>query len=195
MTPLSELKTPCGILKCTDQDGNVIPFYCNSLKSNYHTAVFDEILSEWVPVTPTFQAAITIDPDILEIGKTYTLRLCGDFNYEFGASDENAISNVITDNGISLSLGAYDPNDAGKDRQAVPVYDGAVRIGFKPPETYDISEFHGYILSVLTDWSGFQFQLIDHTLSQITFRLVWIQHTVEAESVYYENAVTGITTF
>lgn len=195
MTPLTELRTPCGILKCTDQNGHAVSFYSDPLKSNYHTAVFDEILSEWAAVTPTFQAAITINSDTLTIGETYTLRLCGDFNYEFGASDENAVSNVITNNGISLSLGAYDPNDAEKDRQSVPVYDGMVRIGFKPPETYDISEFRGYILSVLADWSGFQFQLIDHTIAQITFRLVWIEHTVEAESTDYENAITGITTF
>ncbi len=195
MKPLSELQTPCGILKCTDQNGNTILFYCNLLKSNYNTAVFNEILSEWVSVTPTFQSTITINSDTLTIGETYTLRLCGDFNYYFGASDENAISNIITDNGISLSLGAYDPNDAEKNRQAVPVYDGTVRIGFKPPEKYDLSKFQGYILTVLTDWSGFSFQLIDHTISQITFRLVWIQHTVEAENADYENAITGITTF
>ena len=195
MKPLSELQTPCGILKCTDQNGNVIPFYCNSLKSNFSTAVFDEILSEWVSVTPTFQSTITINSDTLTIGKTYTLRLCGNFNYYFGASDENAISNIITDNGISLSLGAYDPNDAEKDRQSVPVYDGTVIIGYKAPEKYDLSKFQGYMLSVLTDWSGFSFQLIDHTIPQITFRLVWIQHTVEAEIADYENAITGITTF
>ena len=195
MTPLSELQTPCGILKCTDQNGNAIHFYCNLLKSNYNTTVFDEILSEWVSVTPTFQSTITINSDSLVIGETYTLRLCGDFNYRFGYSDENAISNIITDNGISLSLGAYDPNDAEKDRQYVPVYDGSVRIGFKPPEKYNISKFQGYILSVLTDWSGFSFQLIDHTISKITFRLAWIQHIVEAESTDYENAIMNITTF
>ncbi len=63
------------------------------------------------------------------------------------------------------------------------------------PEQYDTSKFKGYILSVLPDWSGFSFQLLDRTLKKIEFRLAWIRHTIEAETSEYENIVMTVTTF
>lgn len=197
MTTLTELYTPCGTLKCVDQNNNIIPFRSIPLDSHYKTAVYDEIQSDWIPVLPEHQSTIAVDMDTLKIGETYIIRLYGDFEYQFGASDEYAIANVITHDNYSLSLGAYDPNDNGKDRQWVRVYDKGVCIGAKPPEQYDTSNFHGYLLGVLPDWSGFSFRLIDHTLPEILFRIVWIKHNDDliAEIDDYENAVSGIATF
>lgn len=197
MMMLSELQTPCGVLKCSDQSNNTIQFSSIQIEKQYATAVYDEIISDWVQVEPEHQSTITIHTSALNVEEIYILRLYGDYEYQYGASDENAIANVISHNGYSLSLGAFDPNDAEKDRQCVPVYNGSVRIGLKPPEHYDISKFQGYLLSVLPDWSGYSFKIIDHSLSEVLFRIAWIKHNDElvAEIDHYENAVTLITTF
>lgn len=197
MTTLTELHTPCGTLRCTNKDNTIVPFRSIQLDSHYKTAVYDEIQSDCVTVVPEYQSTISIDISNLRIGAAYIIRLNGDFSYGFGASDENAISNVITHNDYSLSIGAYDPNDGEKDKQCVSVYDKGVRIGSKPPEHYDESKFNGYLLSVLPDWSGFSFQIIDRTLSEALFRIAWIKHNDDlvAEISDYENAVTLITTF
>ena len=194
---LSELHTPCGILRCCDQENNSIPFSSSPPEREYDTAVYDEIKSDWVKVIPEYQATISVATEGLEVGKTYTLRLYGEYEYHFGASDENAVANIITCNGYSLSLGAYDPNDEAKDRQWVPVYKDGVRVGARPPEEYDTSEFRGYVLSILPDWSGYSFRLSDYSLQEVIFRIAWIKHDDElvAEISDYENAVTLITTF
>ena len=124
---LSELHTPCGILKCSDKYNNFIPFRSIPIDKTYDTAVYDEIQSDWVKVVPEFQATIAIDTNNLQVGDTYILRIYGNHEYHFGASDENAISNIITYNNYSLSLGAYDTNDAAKDKQWVSVYEGTER--------------------------------------------------------------------
>lgn len=190
MDLIKEFDTPLGLLCCTNKNGEKIFFSAVPFETQYDTTVYDLIASKRVKVKPTYQSVVSVLSDTLQIGETYTLRLIGNYAYQYGNRDENTICNVITENNISLSLGAYDPNDAEKDRQWVPVFDGSVRIGFEPPEQYDTSKFKGYILSVLPDWSGFSFQLLDRTLKKIEFRLAWIRHTIEAEISDYENIVT-----
>ena len=197
---MNSFQTPCGILRCTDSAGGEIPFQAVPLEKSYQTAVYDLISEEWIPVKPAYQAEIRIDTGSLPVGETLNVRLDSDLTYRFGASDENAVCNVVTENGFSLSLGAYDPNDDGKDRQAVPVLDeNGVRIGYQPPAQYDTAAFTGYLLTVLPDWSGFSVRLLDRTVPQILFRIAWIRHLnepdIEAEPDDYERAVTLITTF
>ncbi len=196
MKVLTEFQTPCGILRCFDSNKNSIPFEVKPIDKIHKTAVYDEIQSDWVEVANICQT-ICVPANSLNVGETYTCCLCGNNQYCFGASDENAIANVVTSNGFSLSLGAYDPNDNGKDRQYIPIYDGNVKIGWQPPEYYDISEFRGYLLSVLPDWSGFSFNMLDYSLPEIIFRIAWIKHNENliTEISDYENAVTCITIF
>ena len=196
MKKTTELQTPCGILRCFDPNKNIIPFEIKPIDKIYKTAVYDEIQSDWVEVAHVCQN-ICIPAGSLKISENYTCRLCGNYKYSYGDTDENAIANVITSGGFSLSLGAYDPNDNGRSKQMVPVYDGGVKIGLKPPEHYDTSEFHGYLLSALPDWSGFSFKMLDHSLPEILFRIACIKHNEDlvTEISDYENAVTLITTF
>ncbi len=196
MDSLQELATPFGMLRCLNKDYQPIPFQTTCIEKQYSTAVYDEICERWTSVKPEYQSNIIIRTDELRIGESYIIRLDGDYSFGFGASDENSISNVITYNDCTLSFGAYDPNDDGKDRQAVPYYKNGVRIGFKPPEQYDISEFRGYLLNVLPDWSGFVFQLLDRTMPEVRFRIAWIKHdeSIVTDDVYYENAIYVITT-
>ena len=167
------------------------------IDKTYDTAVYDEIQSDWVKVVPVFQTTIAIDTNNLQVGDTYTLCLYDIHEYQFGASDENAIPNIIICNDYSLCLSSYDPNDAVKDKQWVSVCNGIVRIGDKPHKKYDTSESRGYILSVLPEWSGYSFKILDHSLREVLFRIAWIHHNNElvAEVSDYENAVTLITTF
>lgn len=191
------IQTPCGILRCTGRAGRELPFDVQPITKQYAAAVWDLITEAWIPVTPVQQCEILIDTALPEIGETVTVRMESDQQYRFGASDENAVCNVVTAAGFSLSLGAYDPNDAEKDRQWIPVYQNGVRVGANPPEQYDPAKFRGYLLSVLPDWSGFTAKLLDRTLPQIRFRLVWVRHLteIEAELHDYENAVMLIATF
>ena len=193
------LQTPCGILRCKNQHGTDVPFQAIPLEHDFQAAVYDLISETWIPVKPEQQLRVFVYADAIEPGDSITLKIHSSLQYRFGASDENAISNVITYSDYSESLGAYDPNDAEKDIQAVPVYDGAVRIGFKAPAQYDESKFRGYLLQALPDWSGFTAKLLDRTIPEITFRLAWIRHINRkdffAETADYENAVTRITTF
>ena len=191
------IQTPCGVLRCTGRAGRELPFDVQPITKQYATAVWDEITDAWIPVTPIQQCEIRIDTAQLEPGETVTVKMDSDLVYRFGASDENAVCNVVTADVFSLSLGAYDPNDAAKDRQWISVYQNGVLVGAKPPEQYDTSHFRGYLLSVLPDWSGFTAKLLDRTLPQMRFRLVWVRHLTElaAEPHDYENAVTLIATF
>ena len=126
MKKTTELQTPCGILRCFDPNKNIIPFEIKPIDKIYKTAVYDEIQSDWVEVAHVCQN-ICIPAGSLKISENYTCRLCGNYKYSYGDTDENAIANVITSGGFSLSLGAYDPNDNGRSKQMVPVYDGGVK--------------------------------------------------------------------
>ncbi len=196
MKTLTEFQTPCGIFRCFDSNKNIISFAIKPIDRVYKTTVYDEIQSDWVEVDNICKN-ICIPANTLKIGENYTCRLCGDYKYSFGASDENAIANIVTSNNFSLSLGAYDPNDGIKYRQYIPIYDGNVKVGWKPPEHYDTSEFHGYLLSGLPDWSGFSFKMLDYSLTEVIFRIAWIKHdeNLVTEIYDYENAITLITTF
>lgn len=196
MKKSTELHTPCGNLRCFDTNKNIIPFEVKSIDKIYKTAVYDEIQSDRVEVVHVCKS-ICIPARSLKISENYTCRLCGNYKYSYGDTDENAIANVITSGGFSLSLGAYDPNDNGRSKQMVPVFDGGVKIGLKPPEHYDTSEFQGYLLSALPDWSGFSFKMLDHSLPEVLFRIARIKHNEDlvTEISDYENAVTLITIF
>ena len=192
-------QTPGGILRCVTSAGIDLPFDVIPLEQSSDAKVFDLISEEWISVKPAAQYEIIIDTDALPIGTVFTLRLHGDLHYQFGASDENAICSLVSDGSLSLSLGAYDPNDDAKDRQAIPFYQNGIRVGFRAPAQYDTSQFRGYLLTVLTDWSGFTVQLLDRSIPQIRFRLAWIYHNVnpdiEAETTDFDNAVTLITLY
>ncbi|MBR5371103.1 MAG: hypothetical protein IK130_02705 [Oscillospiraceae bacterium] len=192
-------QTPGGILRCTDSAGTDLPFCVIPLEQSCDTKVFDLITEEWIPVRPAAQYEILIDTDAMPIGAIFTLRLHSDLHYQYGASDENALCTLVSDSVFSLSLGAFDPNDAEKDRQAIPFYQNGTRVGLREPAQYDTAAFRGYLLTALPDWSGFTVQLLDRSIPQIRFRLAWIFHSanpeIEAETDDFDDVVTLITLY
>lgn len=188
---VTEFETPCGVLRLTNSAGHPVPFCIRQEILPYRAEIWDDIAQRNVPFTAQDQYTVSIDTAALTPGMVYTLRLCGATHFTYGDSDEYAVANVTTCGSYTLSLGAADPNDAEKDRQAVPVIQGGVRIGLKPPAQYDESKFSRYVLIPLPDWSGYQFRLLDRTEKEIRFRLVWLHHDLPyADPAAYESAVT-----
>ncbi len=193
---VTEFKTPCGILRLTDESGASLPFEVQHEIWNFAIQFWDDIALENVRVVSPDQYNVIVQTAALEIGKSYTLRLYGDCKFSFGDSDERAIANAMTAGKYSLSLGAADPNEAEKHRQFVPIIQDGVRTGVKEPEKYDELKFSKYVLSTLDDWSGFRFRLLDRTDPVIRFRIAWIHHDMRyIKAAEYESAVTIWTVF
>ena len=188
---MTEFETPCGILRLTGPAGQPVPFSVRQDILPYKAEIWDDIAQRNVPVTAQDQYTVSIETAVLNTGVFYTLQLCGDAVFTYGDSDENAVANVTTHGAYTLSIGACDPNDAEKDRQAVPLMQDGVRIGLRPPERYDETKFRRYVLCPLPDWSGYRFRLLDRTQSEIRFRLVWLHHDLPyADPEAYAGAVT-----
>jgi hypothetical protein len=186
---MNELQTPCGCLNLFDESGGLVSFdVCAGERTRLK--IYDEIVDEHISVKAVLDEII-IDPSSLVVGMNYVLKLSGDFHFEYGDADEYSISNVVSTNDASLSLGAYDPNDAEKDRQYIPNERG----GMDPPAQYDQTNFHGYVLLPLEDWSGFSFRLLDYSIPEIKFKLAWIEHLHDVKVSEYQNVVTSLSTF
>ena len=186
---MNELKTPCGILNLFDESGNPVSFDVHVIERD-RLKIYDDIVDEHIPVKAVYSEVI-IDPLNLVVGNKYVLKLSGDYQFEYGNADEYSISNVVSTNDASLSLGAYDPNDVDKDRQYIPNDRG----GMDPPAEYDQTDFHGYVLEPLVDWSGFSFRLLDYSMPEIKFKLAWIDHLHDVKMSEYRHVVTSLSTF
>lgn len=188
---VTEFQTPCGVLRLTDSAGKPAAFSVQREILPYKAEIWDDIAQRNVPVTAEDQYTVSIDTAALDTDVFYTLRLCGEAVFTYGDSDENAVANVTTQGAYTLSLGACDPNDAEKDRQAVPVMQNGVQTGLRPPAQYDETKFSKYVLYPLSDWSGYRFRLLDRSQHEIRFRLVWLHHDLPyAEPAAYAGAVT-----
>ena len=185
----NELKTPCGCLNLFNESGETVPFDVR-VTERTNLKIYDDIIDEHISVKAVFNEII-IDPHKLVIGKKYILKLSGDLHFEYGDADEYSISNVVSTNDASLSLGAYDPNDIEKDKQYIPNDRG----GMDPPVEYDQSDFHGYVLLPLADWSGFSFKLLDYSMPKIEFKLAWIEHLHDVKVSEYQHIVTSLLMF
>ena len=186
---MNELQTPCGILNLFNESGKHVPFDVHVIERG-RLNIYDDIIEEHIPVKAVY-SEIIIDPQNLVAGKEYVLKLSGDYQFEYGDADEYSISNVVSTNDASLSLGAYDPNDVEKDRQWIPNDRG----GMNPPAEYDQTNYHGYVLEPLEDWSGFSFKLLDYSMPEIRFKLAWIDHLHDVKVSEYRHVVTSLSMF
>lgn len=192
-----EFNTPLGKIKCLKESGESVSFEvaASDEKSHCRAKVYDDALEEWFSVEME-QYEISIESKDLLIGEKYVLKLYGGIKFSYGNADEYTLSNAVSSDEVSLSLGAYDPNDNEKDRQWLPVFDNeGYRVGLTPPQDYDTSRFRGYILDPLNDWSGFCFSLIDLTIPIVRFKIAWVYHTRETDAGYYRDAVADATLF
>ena len=208
---MKELQTPCGYLNLYDESGELVSFdVCTDERT--HLKIYDEIVDEHISVKAVLDEII-INPSSLVVGKKYVLKVSGNLHFEYGDADEYSISNVVSTSDASLSLGAYDPNDIEnqaiafgksnndglcftsndieKDKQYIPNERG----GMDPPAQYDQTNFHGYVILPLEDWSGFSFQLLDYSIPVIKFKLAWIEHLHDVKVSEYQNVVTSLSTF
>ncbi len=115
----------------------------------------------------------------LTADREYTIRLHGDAHCRYGDSDERAIASLVTAENVTFSIGAQYLNEDEKLNQAVPAIADGSDIGRQMPVQYDISKMRGYLVSALPDWSGYRFRLLDETVSEIRFRIVWAYHALE----------------
>jgi hypothetical protein len=186
---MKELQTPCGYLNLYDESGELVSFdVCTDERT--HLKIYDEIVDEHISVKAVLEE-IKINPSSLVVGKKYVLKVSGNLHFEYGDADEYSISNVVSTSDASLSLGAYDPNDIEKDKQYIPNERG----GMDPPAQYDQTNFHGYVILPLEDWSGFSFQLLDYSIPVIKFKLAWIEHLHDVKVSEYQNVVTSLSMF
>ena len=190
-TDMNEIITPCGCLNLFDESGDFVSFdVCASERTRLR--IYDDIVEEHISVNAILNEII-IDPQKLAVGKKYVLKLSGDYHFEYGDADEYSISNVVSTEEASLSLGAYDPNDIEKEKQWIPDSNGSG--GWVPPVEYDESNFHCYVLKPLEDWSGFSFRLLDFSMPKIMFKLAWINHLHDVQVSEYQNVVTSLSMF
>ena len=129
----------------------------------------------------------------LRLGEPCRVRLTGT-RLGFGGSDEHTEAVSGSANGYSIALGAYDPNDDEKQRQAY-VYSQQqgllARRVILPPPQYDKSRFVRYEVDMLKDCSGFCFRLLEET--EVCFPVAWVACEPEYREEY-EAAVEFWTT-
>lgn len=190
---VTEFETPCGILRFTDDSGNILPFQIRQEIREESASVYDNIAEEWIPLDAQNQYTVCIPACDLTVGSEYVMRLYGDYNYAYGDSDECAVASLVTSENVTLSLGACDLNDDEKNRQAVPVIVNGERTGWGYPDAFDTSKMRGYLLFVLPDWSGYRFRLLDDTEPEIRFRIAWAAHTAEHAAPDDYGSVTNWT--
>ena len=113
---IDSLATPCGCICIVDAAGNKAPF---SLRENpYRPACHynDADGVEREPQTDT-NHLIMVGPALLRRGETYRITLSEKI-LALGNSDERTICVSGMANGYSIAIGAYDPNEEEKMRQA-----------------------------------------------------------------------------
>lgn len=188
------LPTPCGEITVTDGTGSRIRFSvkANPFRPDYH--LFCGTEKEEAINTDT-NYLICIQGRDLRKGHVYKICLTGS-QLQYGDSDEHTEAVSGTSNGYSTAIGAYDPNDDEKMKQA---YKHSKKHGFLAhkmivsPSQYDETQFVKYDVEMLKDFSGFAFHLIESFLEEINFPVAWIKNK-NRDPLDYEAAVEFWTT-
>lgn len=188
------LSTPCGEIAVTDEKGRRISF---SVKENpYHPDhhLFYGTENEEVLNTDT-NYLICIQTRDLTMGQPYQITLSGGQLHD-GGSDEHTAAVSGTLNGYSIAIGAYDPNEEEKLRQACKHAEGSDRLSRKRialPAQYDESRFIQYDVGMLENYAGFAFRLLGSSIEEIVFPVAWVRNKYP-NLPEYEDAVELWTT-
>lgn len=191
---MDSLKTPCGTVFITDEDGTRISF---SLRKNIFDCdyAFESATGTVKTVNTETNYCIVVSASLLQLKKEYKIVLEG-ITLEFGSSDEQTVCVSGKGNGYCIALGTYLPNDDERMNQA---YAYSKQIGLlsnrviQDPPKFDESKFVQYDADVLDDYSGFRFHLIDQTREEIVFPIAWMKSEPDDE-LHYQSAVEFWTT-
>lgn len=188
------LQTPCGEIAVIDENEKRYRF---SVKRNpYHPDchLFYGTEHEEAFNTDT-NYLLCIHTDDLELRRKYKICLTGS-RLHFGDSDEHTEAVSGTSNGYSIAIGAYDPNDDEKMRQADDYSSSrgdTPRNMIMPPPQYDESCYVQYDVEMSEDYSGFSFRLLERSIQEIRFPVAWVKNEHEG-LLEYEGAVELWTT-
>lgn len=186
---ITELKTPVGSFRVFSNEDN-IPFSVEKNGFDLPSGIYDENNNVIGTIHTETNYSIVIPASRLELGKEYTISF-DKGNWEYCDSDEHTICfNTVIDE-WAVGIGAYDPNDQEKDRQA---WEYSEQMGFlkqnfiqEPPE-YDETDFIRYTTEALDECNGFKFKLFDYTADKIYFDVAWIK-IEEYPTIEYEGAL------
>lgn len=187
---ITSLETPCGEVLVVDQEERRCRF---SVRKNPYCPDYYLAYGAGERINTENNYLLCVDADDLQAGRMYRVYLAG-APLRFGDSDEHTEAVSGTWNGYSIAIGAYDPNDEEKMRQAVEY---SLRAGITgrivPPLRYDESRFVKYDVELLADCSGFRFRLLDRSVREVKFPVAWIENG-NGEQGEYEAAVEFWTT-
>ncbi len=188
------LPTPCGQISVIDENDRKYRFSVEktSYSPDYH--LFYGTENEKTINTDT-NYYLRVHTDDLVLKHTYKIFLTGSVLH-YGDSDEHTEAVSGTANGYSIAIGAYDPNDDEKIRQAFEYSSVQGRLPqnmLVQPPRYDESCFGEYDVEMLEDYSGFSFRLLERSVKEIVFRVAWVKNDYTAPSEY-EAAVELWTT-
>ncbi len=189
------LSTPCGEITVVDENDQRCGFSVrkNPYNPDYH--IFYGTENERSINTDT-NYLLCVPADDLVLKHTYRICLTGTALH-YGDSDEHTEAVSGTANGYSIAIGAYDPNDDEKIRQACEYSSAQGHLAQKtlvPPPEYDESRFKQYDVKMLEDHSGFSFRLLERSVKEIVFRVAWVKHSESVDFSEYEAAVELWTT-
>lgn len=191
---IESLPTPCGKIVVMDEAGTLCKFSVrkNPYSPDYH--LFYGTPQEIAFNTDT-NYLLCVSVESLKIGHTYKICLLG-APLQYGDSDEHTQAVSGTVNGHSIAIGAYDPNDEEKEKQAYQ-YSAAIgslaqKMIIDPPQ-YDESHFVQYDVEMLEDFSGFSFRPLDRSIEEIVFPVAWVKNEYPSR-LEYEGAVELWTT-
>lgn len=183
---IDSLPTPCGEISVVNAENKRCRF---SIRENpYHP---DYYLFYGTEKEQAFHAEtnylLCVHTDDLIVGQTYKVHLIGS-SLHFGDRDEHTEAVSGTANGYSIAIGAYDPNDDEKIRQACEYSSIHGLKKVVPPPRYDESRFVQYDVKMLADHSGFSFRLLERSIQEIVFPVAWVENKYKGRCEY-EDAV------
>ncbi|MDE6731692.1 MAG: hypothetical protein K2J77_02290 [Oscillospiraceae bacterium] len=192
---IDALPTPCGEITVVDENNRRHRF---SVRKNPYSPDYQMFYSteNEKSINTDTNYLLCVCADDLVLQQTYKICLTGTALH-YGDSDEHTEAVSGTANGYSIAIGAYDPNDDEKIRQAYEYSSAQGYLAQKrlvSPPQYDESRFEQYDVEMLEDYSGFSFRLLERSVKEITFRVAWVKHNEDVESSEYEAAVELWTT-
>lgn len=178
---ITELKSPIGTFSVMYKEQKV-PF---SVAKNSFDIPYDVYEDEKIVKTFTTETNYSLEIDVcnLKIGEVYKLSFSAGI-LEFCDSDERTVALATTEDGWTVGVGMYNPNDDGELEQAIEYSKEkgyyAQKVIIEPPQ-YDESRLKGYSIWQSDDKSGFTFKLLDDTVKTIYFSVAWIKCEVDSE--------------
>lgn len=171
---IKRFSTPCGDITITDNNTPLNFSVCRSPLDRESWAFYGSDNAYKFKVNDDYE--LHISTGNLTTNRVYKISLCGNIKMNYGDSDEYTEAVAGTENGFSISIGAYDPNANEKLSQHYKAHQSNAEF-----TGYDKSLFTEYEITRLSDCSGYSFALLDNfTIKEIVFKSAWIKHYTPA---------------